>query len=62
VPHAWVQAFIDGRWQSFDAALHGFDAGHIALSVGDGDPWRFFAGFDTLGRMRVDAVQALPAQ
>jgi hypothetical protein len=59
VPHAWVQAFIDGRWQSFDAALHGFDAGHIALSVGDGDPWRFFAGFDTLGRMRVDAVQAL---
>jgi hypothetical protein len=61
VPHAWVQAFIDGRWQSFDAALHGFDAGHIALSVGDGDPWRFFAGFDTLGRMRVDAVQALAA-
>ena len=56
VPHAWVQAYVDGRWQSFDAALHGFDAGHIALSVGDGDPWRFFAGFDTLGRMRVDAV------
>jgi hypothetical protein len=61
VPHAWVQAFIEGRWQSFDAALHGFDAGHIALSYGDGDPWRFFAGFDTLGRMRVDAVEALPA-
>ena len=62
VPHAWVQAFVDGRWRSFDAALHGFDAGHIALSFGDGDPWRFFAGFDTLGRMRIDAVQALPAQ
>ena len=62
VPHAWVQAFIDGRWHSYDAALHGFDAGHIALSVGDGDPWRFFAGFDTLGRMRVDAVEALTAQ
>jgi hypothetical protein len=62
VPHAWVQAFIDGHWRSYDAALHGFDAGHIALSVGDGDPWRFFAGFDTLGRMRVDAIQALPIQ
>ncbi len=60
VPHAWAQAFVDGHWQSFDAALHGFDAGHIALSVGDGDPWRFFAGFDTLGRIRVDSVEALP--
>jgi Transglutaminase-like superfamily len=59
VPHAWVQAFVDDHWRSYDAALHGFDAGHIALSVGDGDPWRFFAGFDTLGRMRIDAVEAL---
>ncbi len=62
VPHAWVQAFIDGQWHSYDAALHGFDAGHIALSFGDGDPWRFFSGFDTLGRMRVDAVVPLTAQ
>src|SRR4029079_11917685 len=45
VPHAWAQAFVDGRWRSYDAALHGFDAGHVALSFGDGDPWRFFAGF-----------------
>jgi hypothetical protein len=59
VPHAWAQAWVNGRWQSFDAALMGFDAGHIALSVGDGDPWRFFAGLDTLGRMKVDAVRPL---
>lgn len=56
VPHAWAQAWVDGHWQSFDAALPGFDAGHIALSAGDGDPWRFFSGMDTLGRMRIDAV------
>ena len=56
VPHAWVQAYVDGHWRSFDAALHGFDAGHIALSVGDGDPWRFYAGFKTLGRLRIDSV------
>ena len=62
VPHAWVQAFIEGRWHSYDAALHGFDAGHIALSFGDGDPWRFFSGFDTLGRIRVDAIEALTAR
>ena len=58
VPHAWAQAYVDGHWQSFDAALFGFDAGHLALSVGDGDPWRFYSGLDTLGRMKVEAVAA----
>lgn len=57
VPHAWVQAYVDGHWQSFDAALHGFDTGHVALSVGDGDPWRFFAGFNALGRIRIDSIE-----
>jgi len=61
VPHAWVQAWVDERWQSFDAALPGFDAGHIALSVGDGDPWRFYAGLDTLGRIAVDEARPLEA-
>ncbi|MGA9341085.1 MAG: transglutaminase-like domain-containing protein [Rhodanobacteraceae bacterium] len=68
VPHAWVQAWVDGSWQSFDAALPGFDTGHIALSVGDGDPWRFYAGLGALGRMDLqqieapDAAQPTPAQ
>ena len=53
VPHAWAQAFVDGRWRSFDAALPGFDAGHIALAVGDGDPWKFYAGLDLLGRIEL---------
>ncbi|GMV30304.1 MAG: hypothetical protein AMXMBFR59_24290 [Rhodanobacteraceae bacterium] len=61
VPHAWVQAWIDGRWQSFDAALGRFDTGHIALGVGDGDPWRFFSGVTTLGNLRVDAVEPAAA-
>jgi hypothetical protein len=59
VPHAWMQAWIDGRWQSFDAALGGFDAGHIAFSSGDGDPWRFYQGLDLLGRTRLKHVEAL---
>jgi hypothetical protein len=37
-------------------ALAGFDAGH-GLSYGDGDPWRFFSAFNTLGRIRIDAVE-----
>jgi hypothetical protein len=61
VPHAWVQAWVDGRWQSFDAALGRFDTGHIALGVGDGDPWRFFSGVTTLGNLRVDAVEPATA-
>jgi Transglutaminase-like superfamily len=59
VPHAWAQAYVDGAWRSYDAALHGFDAGHIALSTGDGDPWRFYAGFNTLGRLRIDAIESI---
>jgi hypothetical protein len=62
VPHAWVQAWIDGRWQSFDAALQGFDAGHIALSVGDGDPWRFYAGLDMLGRLELREATPLEGE
>ncbi len=62
VPHAWAQAWVNGKWQSFDAALMGFDAGHIALSVGDGDPWRFFAGLDSLGRMKIESVAPLQPQ
>jgi len=57
VPHAWAQAFVDGRWQSFDAALPGFDAGHIALAIGDGDPWKFYAGLDLLGRIELREAQ-----
>ncbi len=37
MPHSWTLAWIDGRWQSFDISVGGFDATHIALAVGDGD-------------------------
>jgi len=60
VPHAWVQAYVGGRWRSYDAALRGFDAGHIALSYGNGDPWRFFGAFNTLGRIRVERIDPMP--
>ena len=36
--HSWVLAYVDGRWQSFDSALERLDAGHVALTIGDGDP------------------------
>lgn len=57
VPHAWVQAWTGDRWRSYDAALNGFDAGHLALSIGDGDPWRFYAGIGTLGNLLLERIE-----
>ena len=37
-PHVWVQAWDGTSWRTYDAALDGFDATHIALAVGDGEP------------------------
>jgi hypothetical protein len=37
-PHMWVQAWTGTKWVSYDAGLGQFDATHIALAIGDGDP------------------------
>ncbi|MET0934710.1 MAG: transglutaminase-like domain-containing protein [Luteibacter sp.] len=58
IPHAWTQAFVEGRWISFDSAQRRFDSTHIALGVGNGDPWRFFAAMSSLGHITID--RALP--
>jgi hypothetical protein len=58
VPHAWVIAWIDGRWQGFDAALPRHGSGHIAFSADNGDPFRFYRGLDLLGQLRIEAIVA----
>ena len=60
IPHAWTQAYVGGRWRSFDAALGEFDAGHIALSITDGSPTSSFAGAALLGNVQIQSVQAIP--
>ncbi len=63
VPHAWTEAWVGERWMSFDAALAGFDAGHIAFGSGDGDPSGYYAGVSLLGNVRIESVEALePAE
>ncbi len=59
VPHAWVQAWVDDRWTSYDAALGGFDSGHIALATGEGDPATFFGSINLLGNIRIQAIEAV---
>lgn len=58
LPHQWVQAWIEGRWESYDAALRRFDATHIALTSGDGDPWNFYEANRLFGSIHI--TEALP--
>jgi len=66
--HAWAQAYVggdssggqQGKWVGLDAAFKsaglGFDAGHIALGVGDGEPGDFFNIAAMLGKFKIEKV------
>lgn len=56
-PHAWVQAWVDNRWRSYDAALENFDAGHIALNISDGNQQDFNAIFDNFTQLNIMSAQ-----
>ncbi|HVF34514.1 MAG TPA: transglutaminase-like domain-containing protein [Candidatus Saccharimonadia bacterium] len=62
VPHAWVQAWIGDRWESFDAALPGYDAVHIAFAVNDGDPAGFYSSVNLLGNIVISGFRTGSAQ
>lgn len=57
LPHAWMQAWVNGRWQSYDAALRRFDNAHIAIDSGDGDPWHFFNATNVFATLRIQRVR-----
>jgi hypothetical protein len=52
--HAWVQVWDGRRWVSYDAALEGFDATHIAIAIGDGDPQQFVGTLGQLASWRIE--------
>ncbi|MHC4118777.1 MAG: transglutaminase-like domain-containing protein [Planctomycetota bacterium] len=59
--HAWNQAYVGGKWIGLDAAFRGagrggYDAGHIALAAGNGDPGDFFSLATTMGQFRIEKV------
>jgi hypothetical protein len=59
--HAWAQAYIQGKWVGLDASFKGsgrgaYDAGHIALAVGNGDPGAFFNIATTLGQFKIEKL------
>jgi hypothetical protein len=65
--HAWTQAYLtdargqNGRWVGLDAAFKGsgrggYDAGHIALAVGNGEPGDFFNMASALGQFTIEKI------
>jgi hypothetical protein len=58
VPHAWVMAWVNGRWRGYDAALPSFGAAHLGLSIGNGEPFDFYGGLELMGRLRVSAIES----
>lgn len=53
-PHTWVHAWVDNVWRGYDAMLAGgYDHSHIALAIGDGDPWKYFSGLSSLGSIHL---------
>ncbi|MBP7053026.1 MAG: transglutaminase domain-containing protein [Phycisphaerae bacterium] len=67
--HAWAQAYLGGdkmgkggKWIGLDAAFKssdrgGYDAGHIALAVGNGEPGDFFNMASALGQFQIEKVK-----
>jgi transglutaminase-like putative cysteine protease len=58
-PHMWVQSWNGDRWVSYDAALGDFDAGHIALVLGDGTPRGLVAVNNMIHKLRIIAAVGL---
>lgn len=59
--HAWTQAYVGDKWVGLDSAFKsagrgGYDAGHIALAIGNGDPENFFEIVNTMGQFKIDKV------
>jgi len=59
--HAWTEAYVGGKWVGLDASFKGhgwggYDAGHIALATGSGNPEDFLQMVSSLGQFRIEEV------
>jgi hypothetical protein len=59
--HAWTQVYIGDKWIGLDASFKGagrggYDAGHIALAAGNGEPGDLLNLVPTLGQFKIDKV------
>lgn len=61
-PHMWVQVWNGERWVSYDAGLGEFDAGHLALAFGDGDPDSLRGAMQAIAGLRIEDAFGVLAQ
>jgi hypothetical protein len=57
-PHAWVEVYMGKKWVGLDAALPGWNVGHLALASGNGNPEDFFGMVNTMGNFKIEKAQA----
>lgn len=60
--HAWTQVYIGNKWIGLDATFRstgrgGYDAGHISLAVGNGEPVDFFNLLGSLGLFTIESIE-----
>ena len=59
--HAWTEVYIGGKWTGIDAAMkgsgRGYDAGHITMAVGNGDPSDFFGIAGSQGKFTIKDIE-----
>jgi hypothetical protein len=67
--HAWTRAHVGGdkrgrggKWIGLDASFKGsgrggYDPGHIALAMGDGEPGNFFNMASALGQFKIENIR-----
>ena len=56
IPHAWIQAWVEGKWRGYDATLGGFDSSHIALRISEGEPSAFIEASQLAAKLNWDAI------
>lgn len=56
-PHAWVRAYVGGKWIGLDPTTGRFDAGHVAVVAGNGNPEGFFKAINTLGYFKIAKIE-----
>ena len=62
--HAWSQAYVGDKWVGLDAAFKstgrgGYDAGHITLAAGGGEPADFLNMASILGQFKIEKVTVI---
>lgn len=60
-PHMWVQVWDGSRWVSYDAGLGHFDAGHVALVIGDGSPESLRGAMSLIESLRIEDIASIVA-